>query len=131
MEHLIPKTLVTEDDPVIKRFYEQALKDKCQSLKVVESSSEAMALLKSEQFDFLITDLKLSESSGVDIISCAVENLPDIKILVASGYVSDEQYQDELNKIDNVKGLMQKPFTLRDLTKKIESIIACGDNLPS
>ena len=127
-QHLISRLLVTEDDPVLKRFYLQALKPICEKLKVVDSSTEAIALLKSQSFDFLITDLKLSEKDGLDIISCALDNCPDIIILVASGYVNDSKYHDELIRIKNVKGYLQKPFTMDVLHQKIKTILLNHDN---
>jgi CheY-like chemotaxis protein len=119
---VISKLLVIEDDPVLKRFYQQALEGIYKDLTVVESSLEAMNLLRNGKFDFLITDLKLSEKDGLDIISCAVENCPDIKILVASGYVTDAKYHNEMIHIINIKGFLQKPFTIEVLLQKISSI---------
>jgi DNA-binding NtrC family response regulator len=129
--HLISKMLVTEDDPVLKRFYQQALENICKELSVVESPVEAMRLLKSKKFDFLITDLKLTGKDGLDIISCAVENCPEIIILVASGYVTDSKYHDELVHVGNIKGFLQKPFTVEILHQKLESIVSDACNPPT
>jgi two-component system capsular synthesis sensor histidine kinase RcsC len=126
---LVTSMLVTEDDPVLKRFYEQALENICENLTVVDSPHEAMNMLKVHQFEFLITDLKLSEKNGLDIITYAVQHCPKIIVLVASGYVSDTQYQAELQKVPNIKGFLQKPFTLDDLTRKIASMVSPGGTL--
>lgn len=126
--HIISKLLVTEDDPVLKRFYQQALENTCEELSVVESPLKAIELLESQNFDFLITDLKLTGKDGLDIISCAVENNPNIIILVASGYVTDSKYHDELSNVGNIKGFLQKPFTVEILHQKLESIISDACN---
>ena len=128
IQPFISSMLVTEDDPVLKRFYQQALEDACKELNVVDSPEEALELLKSRKFDFLVTDLKLSEKNGLDIINCAVQQCPEITILVASGYVSDTQYQGELKQYSNIKGFLQKPFTIEDLYHKLEAIISLDDN---
>ena len=128
---LIPSLLVSEDDPVLKRFYQQALETLCEECIVVDSSLKAMELLSGRQFDFLITDLKLSEKDGLDIINCAVQNNPQISILVASGYVTDSKYHDELVQVSNVKGVLQKPFTIEVLHQKIKAIIGDPGNRPS
>ena len=129
--HIISKLLVTEDDPVLKRFYQQALENICEELTVVESPLEAIDLLESQNFDFLITDLKLTGKDGLDIISCAVEYCPDIIILVASGYVTDSKYHDELTNVGNIKGFLQKPFTVEILHQKLISIVSDACNPPT
>jgi len=125
----ISNLLVSEDDAVLIRFYQQALLECCSNLKVTDSPNEAMEILKSESIDFLITDLKIAEKNGVDIMHCAVKHNPEIKILVASGYVSDHEYQDKLKDFTNIKGFLQKPFTVNTLLEKIASITGVGGNL--
>ncbi len=128
---IISRLLVTEDDPVLKRFYQQALENICRELTVVDSPIEAINLLKSRNFDFLITDLKLTVKDGLDIISCAVENCPDIIILVASGYVTDSKYHDELIQVGNIKGFLQKPFTVEALHQKLEAMVSDACSPPA
>jgi two-component SAPR family response regulator len=121
---MISSLLVSEDNLVLNRFYKQALENVCEELMIVESPVEAIDLLKSRSYEFLITDLKLADKTGLDIISCAVETCPEIKILVASGYVTDSEYHSDLLKTENVKGYLEKPFTYETLIEKIESILS-------
>ena len=53
----IKNLLVTEDDKILIRFYEQALESICEYHKVAGTSHEALEVLGTRTFDFLITDL--------------------------------------------------------------------------
>lgn len=119
----IKHMLVTEDDPILKRFYEMALADVCENLEVVIDPELALEKLGHKQYDFLITDLKLGGKNGLDVISKAVVSNPDIKIMVASGYVNDAKYQDDLHSCPNIKGFLQKPFTVNILLQNLQSIL--------
>jgi two-component system cell cycle response regulator CpdR len=124
----VSRLLVTEDDIVLRRFYQQALIPIAKELVVTETSSQAIALLEHQEFDFLITDLKMAEKDGIDIINQAVVSCPGIKILVASGYVSDAKYREKLAGFKNITGFLQKPFTVDTLLQKLESIFYPCDN---
>ena len=123
--------LVTEDDMVLKRFYKQALESECREVTIVEEPGAAMSLLEEKSFDFLITDLLFSRQTGLDIIKKAVQVRPGIIILVASGHVTDNHYHGEMLEIDNIKGYLQKPFTIHELHEKIDSILSDGDGSPN
>ena len=127
----IKKLLVSEDDRVLIRFYSQALQDCCEFLSVVDTASEAIELLRYGDYDFLITDLKLEQKDGLDVVNSAIKYNSDIKILVASGYVTDSVYHDEMVKIKQIKGYLQKPFTLELLIQKIAEITSDAGNRPS
>ncbi len=115
--------LIAEDDFVLKRFYQQALKGKCEQLTIVDSPDEAIKLLAKNKFDLLISDLEFSGKNGLDVIRVAMEYSSEIKVLVASGFVADAKYQGELMAISCIKGFLQKPFTLQELLDKIEAIL--------
>ncbi len=126
--HLFKKLIVTEDDKVLQRFYSQALADLCQELNVVESPQKAVEAMHNGACDFLITDLKLNETNGLEVVEKAISKNANIKILVASGYVTDQEYHDKMQNIPQIKGYLQKPFTLEELIQKIKSIAGVSDN---
>jgi two-component SAPR family response regulator len=76
----------------------------------VASAEEAVAPLKTLDFDVLIADINLPGMSGTDLAAVAVQQDPKIKIIFASGYgylVAD--------KVDFHFTLLPKPFDLSQL----------------
>ena len=47
---------------------------------------------------------------------------PDIKVLISTGYGTDENVRQILN--DSQNGLIQKPFKFKQLTSKVETILS-------
>jgi DNA-binding NtrC family response regulator len=119
----VQNLLIVEDDPILRRFYKQSLKGYCGQLTLVDTSEKALEELKNCFYEFLITDLKLDSRNGLDVVQFAVERCSTIKILVASGYATDEAYHKQLGGTPNVKGFLQKPFTIEDLHSKLDTIL--------
>jgi|GEM_PF-1993977 len=115
------RMLVAEDDPILLRFYQIALKGVCTDVKVLSDAESALQELLNSSFDFLITDLKLGGKNGIDIINQAVSRNPQVKVLVASGYVDDSKYQQNLAYFPQICGYLQKPFTIDQLLQTVRS----------
>lgn len=117
------RLLVTEDDPILMRFYQYALKGVCTEVRVMDDPDKALEELLEASFDFIITDLKLGGKNGLDIISKAVLKNPDVRVLVASGYVGDSKYREELECYPQIKGFLQKPFTVDELLRTVRGAL--------
>lgn len=125
------RVLVTEDDLVLMRFYRQALASICKEAVVVSSKEEAIRELERGAVDLLIADLQLPEEDGVAVVRQAISTQPHLPILIASGYVADERYRAEMDSLSNIKGYLEKPFTVDQLFQKIREIIGSDDTHPS
>ena len=59
--------------------------------------------------------------SGAELAGIVHQKIPDIKIILASGY-SEEIARRELSNSDDFE-FMAKPFSLGDLTKKVFDVL--------
>jgi CheY-like chemotaxis protein len=94
-----PRILVVEDEKLLRWSISQELTKRGYHVVIVASGEEAVRLLESEQFDVVITDLKLEGMDGLEVTS-AVKRLevtsavkrriPTAKVLVISAYGSPE-----------------------------------------
>lgn len=77
------------------------------------SVKEAVSILKDTQIDLLITDLKMPEIDGFELIKFVTEHYPNLPKLVVTGYPS---VQDSLTAIKaGVVDYLTKPFTKNEL----------------
>ena len=70
----------------------------------------------------VILDMRMPGMNGYEIYHQLKKIQPKVKILLASGYTGD-QSEKQLESI-GFDGFIQKPFTLRQLSEKIEDIEA-------
>ena len=75
------KLLVVDDEPNMRRILKANLR--MDSHVCIESAgaSEAVALLSSDDFDVVITDQKMPDGSGMDVLRAAQENDPTISVV--------------------------------------------------
>ena len=110
--------LLLEDDAGVRRLVSQMLRQLGHKVVTTSRVSEAeAALAKATSFDLLLSDVVLpGGSSGPEFARTALVEYPDLKCIFMSGYASQST---ESTKIDKKWKLLQKPFTLENLTSAL------------
>jgi CheY-like chemotaxis protein len=75
------------------------------------------------EVDLVILDLKMPGLSGAETLPRLRALRPDLPVLLATGY-GDQEIQHLLANHANV-GMIWKPFTLKELKGKLESLQGC------
>ena len=88
------------------------------------NSAEACQLYTNEKdhIDLVVLDMILPDENGATIYKVLKRINPDIKVLVSTGYGTDENVRQILN--DSQNGLIQKPFKFKEFTSKLETILS-------
>ena len=116
------KILFTEDEDSVRAFAVRALKKKGFNVVACNSAENALEKLEEEKdFSLLITDMVMPGMNGVQLAEKVKKQIPDIKIILASGY-SEEIARKEL-KSDADFDFIAKPFSLGDLTQKVFDVL--------
>jgi len=80
---------------------------------------EAIDIFEKNEVDFVVLDMQMPGMSGYEIYHQLKEIQPKVKILLASGYTGI-QSEKQIESI-GFNGYLQKPFTLKQLSEKIET----------
>ena len=84
------------------------------------SRNEAINIIKSSPIDIVVTDLKLKDGSGLDIVNFIQEKYPGISIIIVTAFGSVE------SAIEAIRGgaydYLQKPIRLAELKRVIKRI---------
>ena len=115
------RVLLVDDDFLIAMSSADMLADLGHEVVEAHSGGEALIHLEgSGRFDLLITDYSMPEMTGGDLAKAARALLPDLPILIASGYA-------ELPPgIDFEVARLGKPYTQQQLAMGIERILNRG-----
>lgn len=88
------------------------------------SVKEAVTILRDTEIDLLITDLKMPEVDGFELIQFVSEHYPTIPKLVVTGYPS---IQDALSAIKSgVVDYLVKPFTKAELKQAVQKSLSAS-----
>jgi two-component system, NtrC family, sensor kinase len=77
--------LIAEDDPLIRKTTAHYLTGKGYSVLEASNGKEALQLFREEKPDTLLTDLRMPELDGMELVKMVVEEDPTIPIIIFSG----------------------------------------------
>lgn len=86
----IEKVLVADDDSIMRNFIAETLKRKQLDVSTAENGEQALNLLKTKNFDLLVTDMKMPDVSGLDVLKKAKELHPTITVVVVTAFATVE-----------------------------------------
>lgn len=121
------RLLVVEDDPTLYKFW-QRISDQLPCIsKVVKTPREAIEWLKTSEADVLLTDLRLPEMNGVDLIKKIQRGNPQLKTIVTSSHFEDT---GPLSDLDQFVHMIEKPYlNLENLLCFITQCLADGNEM--
>ncbi len=109
--------LIVDDDINILELIQRHLHSLDYHTYKAVSVKEAVAILRDTEIDLLITDLKMPEVDGFQLIQFASEHYPNMPKLVVTGYPS---VQDALSAIKSgAIDYLVKPFTKEELKQGV------------
>ena len=117
------RILVVDDEPVVLELLVTFLERARQSVTSVGSGQEALALLETESFDLVITDLGMPDVSGHQVAQLSHSLHPEVPVVLATGWgetITTEQLAEM-----KATTLLPKPFTHEDLMAVLRQV--CRD----
>lgn len=119
------RILIVDDEAAISWALKMALSEEGYTVVVKNSADDAIAEFKKAPFDMLITDMRMPEKSGIDVIREVKEVSPHVKSMVMTAYPSLDTALDALRlKVDEY---IQKPFEVDNIKTLIKGIMATED----
>ena len=120
------RILIVEDRDSLRRMLELALSQDGYEVAVAADGSSALRLLAERPFDFVLTDLKLPDLSGIEVLEASRSTQPRVPVVVLTGYgtVSTAVEAMKLGAYD----FLEKPFEIDDLARLIERAIGERDD---
>ena len=117
----IDKILVVDDEPLMRKFLEEGLKRKGYLVEIAENGKEAFGKLLKGSFDLVVTDMKMPDVSGLDVVRKAKELSPHTQVIVMTAHGTIENAVEAMRL--GAFHYILKPFTfdaLAVLIKKAE-----------
>jgi DNA-binding NtrC family response regulator len=114
--------LFAEDEPSIMRLYKDTFAKEGYKVLTSSNAAGAMAELKDERVDLVVTDLSMPEANTFDLFDLLKEKFPRLPVIVVSGKYADHP-EDFTNKGYKVSAFLAKPVKLAVLKDKVAEIL--------
>ena len=119
--------LLVEDEAALREANAEFLTGMGYSVRCAGSGPEALQIAREyDRIDLVITDVVMPRMNGHEFIVRLLEERPQTKWLFVSGYADDIILKQGLTR-DGLP-LLQKPFSLRQLARKVQELLAAPAN---
>lgn len=120
------KILVVDDEAHIVHVVALKLRNAGHDVTTAADGAEAYDMAVAESFDLVITDLQMPYLTGLELAhklatTSSTKNCPII-VLTARGY----KLENESLEGTNVRTILSKPFSPREVLMQVESIVSEG-----
>jgi DNA-binding response OmpR family regulator/DNA-binding transcriptional ArsR family regulator len=119
-ENITMRILIVDDNTTFLETLSKILLLDHHDISTATSAEEALKLIMKENFDLLLTDLKMGELSGIDLIKEIRRKGIDLISLIITGYGSIDSAVEAMKT--GAYDYILKPFEVSPLREKIEEV---------
>ena len=118
------KILIIDDEVDICRGCQRIFEAKGCTIKMALSGKEGLDRAGKEEFDVIITDLKMPDISGIEIIKKIKQKKPDQPIIMITGYATVYTAVEAMKL--GIEEYMSKPFEPDEIVDAVKNIVDKG-----
>lgn len=105
-----PRILIVDDDPMMARTVRDILRLKGHEAETAHSGPEALEKVRREDYDCVLSDVKMPGLDGVELYRAIKARQPDLPVVLMTAYADDELVREGLN--EGVIAILPKPLDL-------------------
>jgi CheY-like chemotaxis protein len=107
------RIMILDDEPIVGKRLMPALSKHGFEVEVFEDPRKALARLEEQEFDIVVTDVRMEEVDGIQVLEHIMSTCERTRVILITGYATVEVAREAL-----VKGafdFIAKPFKPKDL----------------
>jgi DNA-binding NtrC family response regulator len=109
--------LLLDDEPIVGKRLKPALAKIGCDVEVFEDPKEALKRLDEKTFHIVVTDIRMDEVDGIQILERVLNKSPETKVIMITGYAMMAIAREAMEK--GAFDFIAKPFKPDDLRKVI------------
>ena len=118
----IEKILIVDDEELMCLFLREALSRKNYDVECAKNGKEALSLIKKQTYDLVITDMKMPDISGIELLRKIKEISSQTQVIVMTAYGTIENAVEAMRL--GAFNYLLKPFTPDAIETLIEKASA-------
>ena len=116
------KVLIVDDEKLIRISLESQLKKEGYTVKSVDNALDGIKMIKSEEYDVVVTDLRLSGMSGMDFLKEIKKHNQEIIVFIMTAYGTLESAVSAIK--EGAYDYIAKPFSADELIIKLQRALS-------
>ena len=118
--------LVIDDESEMRSALSHALTRNGFSVESAASGMDALVRIKKDPFSLVITDIKMPEMSGMEVLGAVKKLTPGIPVIVITAYGSIHNAVEAMQA--GAADYLLKPFSFETLNATVKKVLDCTDS---
>ena len=118
---MVPKMLIIDDEPLMRITLQDSLVGEGYEVVAAETGRKGVDLLRKNQWDIIITDLKLPDLEGIEILKEAKFLNPSTEVILITAYGSIDSAVSAMK--EGASDYLTKPFSMDELLLIIKRLL--------
>lgn len=115
------RILVIDDEQMSRECIVSVLASEQFQVMQASNAADGLALTRKYQFDLVITDLRIGDDSGIDVIRTVQSTVPETEIILITGYGTIESAVEAIQA--GAFDYLTKPFSNQHLLVKVNKAV--------
>ncbi len=111
------KILIVDDEPIVGERLKAFIEKDGYEVETFVDPAKAFERLDTEDYDILISDIRMGEIDGLQIMEQALRKSRRVRVILITGYATLELARESLTK--GAFDFIAKPFKLREIRRTI------------
>jgi ATP-dependent Lon protease len=115
------RIILIDDEKIVCDMGKRVLEVEGYEVETFTDSKEALERIKTTPFDLVITDLKMEDVSGMDILKEVNKRYPQTKVIMLTAYATLDAAIDALR--ERIFDFFPKPVKIEDLKQSVKKAL--------
>jgi len=122
---LIKSVLIVDDESSVRESLEKVLSKSGYATTTASSGNEALKVLSKQRVDIVLSDLKMSDGDGFELLRNIKKEYPQIEVILLTGYGTVEKAVEAMK--EGAYDFITKPFKKAAILSTVERAIEKQD----
>ena len=113
--------LIVDDEPIVGERLKAFLEKDGYLVESFVDPAQALQRLEAKEFDIVISDIRMQEIDGIQVMEKALQKSRRIKVIMITGYATLELARESLTK--GAFDFIAKPFKLKEIRRTIKRAV--------
>ncbi len=119
--------LIVDDEKNVSQLLDKVIAKQGYTTYSASSAREALDIINVHHIDILISDIKMPEMSGIELLKAVKELDTSIEVILITAFATLETAVEALKM--GARDYITKPFNLEEIFQSIDRIVGTGEDL--
>jgi DNA-binding NtrC family response regulator len=116
------RIMAIDDENIVGKMIKTVFEQDGYTVETFLNPKAALTRLKEEKFDVVITDLKMKDMDGMEVLKTIKKDWPDTKVIMITAFASLDSAVEAFRR--NADDFFAKPVKISDLKACVQKLLS-------